>query len=75
MQFDHAKLVARDLAEVSRFRRFLLGLQAGEVTHAAIVHEEHNECCQIEPWGTTERQLIAAMLPDMKTAFVKMEAP
>jgi len=75
MQFDHLRLVRRDLREVARYRSFLLGIQRGEVAQASIIHEANNSCCRREPWRKTQKRLIAAVLPDEKVGFVEVKEP
>jgi hypothetical protein len=51
--FDHLRLVNRQPHEMKRYRRFLLGLQPGDVAQPVIEHEANGSCCRKEPWPAT----------------------
>src|SRR6516165_8893343 len=44
--FDHLRLVNRQPYEMKRYRRFLLGLQPGDVAQPVIEHEADGSCCR-----------------------------
>lgn len=52
--FDHAKLAARDFAEVKRFRDFVTSVAEGDHARATILHDDDGHCCRAERWEQTE---------------------
>jgi hypothetical protein len=68
--FDHLKLVRRNLTELARYRRFVLGATRGELTEIAIAHEHDNRCCRLEPWPITQARILAAILPPEQKALI-----
>ena len=44
--FDHLKLARRNLTELHRYRRFVLGAARGELAEIAIEHEHDNRSCR-----------------------------
>jgi hypothetical protein len=68
--FDHLKLVRRNLTELHRYRRFVLGMTRGEVTEIAIEHEADNRCCKLEPWAVTNAYILSAIMPEGKKTLI-----
>jgi hypothetical protein len=68
--FDHWKLVRRNLTELARYRRFVLGATQGELAESAIAHEADYRCCRLEPWDVTQARILAAILPPDGQALV-----
>jgi hypothetical protein len=62
IEFDHSKLVSRDLDELRRFRRWVLSSGFEELTHGVVVHA--GDCCEREAWASTCRQIIEALHPN-----------
>jgi hypothetical protein len=61
LTFDHLRLVQRDPRELARYRRYLLGLQVGQLAHAAVAHENDCSCCQRESWSVTAATIALAV--------------
>jgi hypothetical protein len=68
--FDHLKLARRNLTELARYRRFVLGCARGEVTEFAVEHEHDGRCCRVEPWPTTNAFIVGAILPQGQKALI-----
>lgn len=73
--FDHAKLVRRDLAELARFRRWILGGQGGDLEAVAVVHDANGRCCRRESWEQTAERIISALEPAVTQVLINLNDP
>lgn len=70
---DHQRLVERNLEEVNKLRRYLLGLQDGGLTEMAIAHERDDSCCKREPWNRTFAEIVLAVNPPTTIVSVNLD--
>jgi hypothetical protein len=61
LTFDHTKLVNRQPREMKKLRRYLLGLQRGQVQEMTVAHEDDGACCGREAWPVTFLTITRAL--------------
>lgn len=70
--FDHPKLVRRQPREMKKFRRWLLGIQSGDIGEVLVLHDANGDCCRQEPWLTTVAEIAAALKPTTRLVMANM---
>lgn len=66
MEIDHLQVLNKPEAftEAADHYRRVASLPGG-VTHASVLHENNNSCCQREEWSTTYRRILAEVRKDI----------